>query len=273
MSSNTSTPKKSGSRRRPKKNLFEEWLYYSSLINEKPEFSRRRSSKSPSAIRRDLFNMEVISQRSEARRSDRTSEASPSSSKSCDNLRHHRRLERKKSSKRVYFEELPDEHDKNVKMQPGESSRTEEDTAGKKMFSYTESSSSFTSEYSAFELRKDGSVVETNRSFDFELTRKSSFGSESNVPVVQATSPQKLVDISFLWGHTKACEVYLSGSFNGWSTSFPMQRNSDVFSVDVSLPPGKHLYKFIVDGCWYFDITKTWEHDLDGNVNNVIHTF
>lgn len=137
------------------------------------------------------------------------------------------------------------------------------------MFTCSESGSSFTSEYSAYDIRKDGSGVETNGSFDFELTRKSTFTSENNVAVVQATPP--LVHVTFSWEHSKACKVFLSGSFNGWSTTFPMQRNGDVFSVDVGLPRGKHLYKFIVDGCWYFDITKAWERDLDGNVNNVLH--
>ena len=37
-----------------------------------------------------------------------------------------------------------------------------------------------------------------------------------------------------------------------------------------SFSPGKHQYKFIVEGNWMHDPTRPTETDKDGNVNNVI---
>lgn len=96
MSSRNGTPKSPASRRRQKKNLFEEWLYYSFLINAKPELAHRRS-KSPSAIRRDLYNMEVPSSKSGTRTEDQTTKTCPSSPNSSGNLAYEQRLERKRA--------------------------------------------------------------------------------------------------------------------------------------------------------------------------------
>ncbi len=49
--------------------------------------------------------------------------------------------------------------------------------------------------------------------------------------------------------------VYLSGSFNEWSTlKTPMKRTANGWEARLDLPAGKHLYKFIVDGRWMEDI-------------------
>lgn len=58
----------------------------------------------------------------------------------------------------------------------------------------------------------------------------------------------------FLEGYTHAKQVILSGSFNGWSTmALPMTATERGWTQTVSLPPGKYLYKFIVDGRWIDD--------------------
>jgi 1,4-alpha-glucan branching enzyme len=50
---------------------------------------------------------------------------------------------------------------------------------------------------------------------------------------------------------SKVKEVYLSGTFNNWSTgALPMARNGDKWIARVRLNPGRHEYKFIVDGSW-----------------------
>ncbi|MFN3529680.1 MAG: glycogen-binding domain-containing protein [Bacteroidia bacterium] len=57
-----------------------------------------------------------------------------------------------------------------------------------------------------------------------------------------------------LKGHEQARQVYISGSFNSWSTgNTPMLRDADGWYFESDLPPGKHLYKFIVDGKWLSD--------------------
>jgi hypothetical protein len=51
-----------------------------------------------------------------------------------------------------------------------------------------------------------------------------------------------------------ARSVYLSGNFNSWSTlENPMYRTANGWETKVRLSPGKHLYKFIVDGNWTND--------------------
>ncbi len=49
--------------------------------------------------------------------------------------------------------------------------------------------------------------------------------------------------------------VLLVGSFNGWQTSgdkkIELTKESDrIWSVTKTLPDGKHMYKFVVDGNW-----------------------
>lgn len=51
-----------------------------------------------------------------------------------------------------------------------------------------------------------------------------------------------------------AKKVYLSGSFNQWSTLIhPMISTDSGWVCSIDLGPGKHLYKFIVDGQWISD--------------------
>jgi len=51
----------------------------------------------------------------------------------------------------------------------------------------------------------------------------------------------------------EANEVKLVGSFNGWDreSGVPLTRNANgVWHTTVDLVPGRHLYKFIIDGVW-----------------------
>lgn len=58
----------------------------------------------------------------------------------------------------------------------------------------------------------------------------------------------------FLRGATNAKTVYLSGTFNDWSTAATLMLKKDSgWIVDVTLPPGKFWYKFIIDGQWAED--------------------
>jgi hypothetical protein len=82
-----------------------------------------------------------------------------------------------------------------------------------------------------------------------------------------------------LRGYPDAHKVYLSGSFNQWSTmQLPMQRTQSGWTTCVTLQPGKHLYKFIVDGRWMTDPdNRLKERDGHRGHNSVIfcynHTF
>jgi Glycogen recognition site of AMP-activated protein kinase/Carbohydrate-binding module 48 (Isoamylase N-terminal domain) len=75
----------------------------------------------------------------------------------------------------------------------------------------------------------------------------------------------------FLAGKLAAREVYLSGTFNSWSTlRTPMAKTDSGWVVDLELAPGKHQYKFIVDGRW---MTDPWnlkhEDNFHGDLNSV----
>jgi 1,4-alpha-glucan branching enzyme len=50
-----------------------------------------------------------------------------------------------------------------------------------------------------------------------------------------------------------AVEVYLAGAFRAWKP-VPMKKQKDGrFALGVRLLPGKHEYKFLIDGRWVTD--------------------
>ncbi|TAQ83733.1 hypothetical protein B7494_g7942 [Chlorociboria aeruginascens] len=77
----------------------------------------------------------------------------------------------------------------------------------------------------------------------------------------------------FKWEHP-ADEVYVTGTFDGWSKSEKLVKTGDVFAKDVTLSSAdeKIYYKFVVDGNWVTDHTAPQENDASGNLNNVLTT-
>jgi hypothetical protein len=77
----------------------------------------------------------------------------------------------------------------------------------------------------------------------------------------------------FLPLHSQAKSVYLSGSFNYWSTmQLPMHRSDSGWVTCLSLPPGKHLYKYIVDGRWIQDPNnRLRERDGNRGYNSIVY--
>lgn len=53
----------------------------------------------------------------------------------------------------------------------------------------------------------------------------------------------------------QAREVFVAGSFNDWQpTATPLKSAGDgKWVVELSLPPGRHEYRFIADGEWVDD--------------------
>lgn len=76
-------------------------------------------------------------------------------------------------------------------------------------------------------------------------------------------------------GNRNARSVLLSGSFNNWSTMLlPLRNDGSGWSVCIELPPGKHLYKFIVDGRWISDPNnKLREPDGHYGNNSVVYCY
>ncbi|EDL85583.1 protein kinase, AMP-activated, beta 2 non-catalytic subunit, isoform CRA_b [Rattus norvegicus] len=52
-------------------------------------------------------------------------------------------------------------------------------------------------------------------------------------------------------------EVFISGSFNNWSTKIPLIKSHNDFVAILDLPEGEHQYKFFVDGQWVHDPSET----------------
>ena len=63
-----------------------------------------------------------------------------------------------------------------------------------------------------------------------------------------------------------ASSVYLAGTFNNWSkTANELTKSGSTFSTTVTLKPGIHEYKFIVDGEWICDPGNGLTGGYDGN--------
>lgn len=75
-----------------------------------------------------------------------------------------------------------------------------------------------------------------------------------------------------LKGYSDATVVALAGSFNNWNQSqYIFGREGDEWICRTDLEPGKHAYKFIVDGNWLLDPANPNTEDDDyGLTNSVI---
>lgn len=73
----------------------------------------------------------------------------------------------------------------------------------------------------------------------------------------------------FRWEHGGR-QVYITGTFNGWSRQIPMHRSGNDFTYIHNLNRGKHAFKFIVDDEWRFAPDQPTVADIDGRINNFI---
>ncbi|XP_060762143.1 5'-AMP-activated protein kinase subunit beta-2 [Neoarius graeffei] len=65
-------------------------------------------------------------------------------------------------------------------------------------------------------------------------------------------------------------DVYISGSFDNWSTKIPLNKSHNDFVAILDLPEGEHQYKFFVDGQWLHDPSKPVVTSQMGTINNLI---
>lgn len=91
------------------------------------------------------------------------------------------------------------------------------------------------------------------------------------IVVVEKEKPQ-FVKVSFrLKGYADATNVFVAGGFNDWSnSSAKMKRQGNEWVIETVAEPGKHLYKFIVDGQWITDPANTELEEENGYMNSVI---
>ena len=74
-----------------------------------------------------------------------------------------------------------------------------------------------------------------------------------------------------LKGYAEASIVALAGSFNNWNQSqYVFGREGDEWICRIDLEPGKHAYKFIVDGNWLLDPANPNTEDDDYGVKNSV---
>jgi retinol-binding protein 3 len=74
-----------------------------------------------------------------------------------------------------------------------------------------------------------------------------------------------------LAGFESAREVAVVGSFNNWSPKADkLQRKGTIWIADVEAEPGKHTYKFIVDGRWILDPNNPNKIKEGGHENSLI---
>ena len=70
----------------------------------------------------------------------------------------------------------------------------------------------------------------------------------------------------------KAKSVLLVGSMNEWNENgIKMENSNEVWGITIKLSPGKHTYKFIIDGNWEYDISNpSFEDDGYGGMNSIL---
>jgi len=73
----------------------------------------------------------------------------------------------------------------------------------------------------------------------------------------------------FRWEHGGR-QVYITGTFNGWSRQIPMHRSGNDFTYIHNLKRGKHAFKFIVDDEWRFAPDQATVADIEGRINNFV---
>jgi hypothetical protein len=89
---------------------------------------------------------------------------------------------------------------------------------------------------------------------------------------VSTTTAPQIVLTTFVLREPGAKQVFLCGEFNGWSPdATPMKRKGDGhWETTLWLAPGRHEYKFVVDGNWKHDpLARVNVWNQQGTLNSV----
>jgi 1,4-alpha-glucan branching enzyme len=93
---------------------------------------------------------------------------------------------------------------------------------------------------------------------------------ESRTEMKSSAAEPQCREVDFVLECNGAEHVYVCGSFNDWHpTCLRMIGNPDagLWEKRLLLPPGRHEYKFVVDGKWLHD------SDARENVSNIYGSF
>ncbi|KAL7495501.1 hypothetical protein ACHAWX_000290 [Stephanocyclus meneghinianus] len=121
-----------------------------------------------------------------------------------------------------------------------------------------------------------GAAIKKSSS-DMSMTDLSSqYPADGNEPVLShldlatiSAAEEDTVPTVFRWEHGGR-NVYITGTFNGWSRQIPMHRSGNDFTYIHNLKRGKHAFKFIVDDEWRFAPDQPTVADIEGRINNFI---
>jgi hypothetical protein len=97
-------------------------------------------------------------------------------------------------------------------------------------------------------------------------------GESYTAPKIALPTPRLKGNTTFkLKGYPDASIVALAGSFNNWNQSqFIFGREGEEWVCRIDLEPGRHSYKFIVDGNWLLDPANPNTEDDDYGVKNSV---
>jgi 5'-AMP-activated protein kinase regulatory beta subunit len=104
---------------------------------------------------------------------------------------------------------------------------------------------------------------------DAEKTAAAVAASSDAQTQVENLLDDETVPTVFRWEHGGR-QVYITGTFNGWSRQIPMHRSGNDFTYIHNLKRGKHAFKFIVDDEWRFAPDQPTVADIEGRINNFI---
>jgi 5'-AMP-activated protein kinase regulatory beta subunit len=104
---------------------------------------------------------------------------------------------------------------------------------------------------------------------DADKTAAAVAASSQTGPAVENWLDDDTVPTVFRWEHGGR-QVYITGTFNGWSRQIPMHRSGNDFTYIHNLKRGKHAFKFIVDDEWRFAPDQPTVADIEGRINNFI---
>ncbi len=109
-------------------------------------------------------------------------------------------------------------------------------------------------------------------------TKKISVKAEPKVktakaPVARKCAAPKGKRVLFSVTARPGSKVYLAGGFNNWdakSKKMIDKTGDGIFSVTITLPPGDHQYKFVIDDVWQADPECVeWVQNEHGTLNSV----
>ena len=104
---------------------------------------------------------------------------------------------------------------------------------------------------------------------DSDSLQQAVAGQPGNTASIENILDDDTVPTVFRWEHGGR-QVYITGTFNGWSRQIPMHRSGNDFTYIHNLKRGKHAFKFIVDDEWRFAPDQPTVADIEGRINNFI---